>query len=40
MEYGFYSHIVLWVVAAIAALGTVGVTLSFWFLGRQAYRKH
>lgn len=40
MDYGFYSHIVLWVVGAIVAVGTVGLTLSFWYLGRQAYRKN
>ncbi|WP_396655228.1 hypothetical protein [Microbacterium sp.] len=40
MDYGFLSHIVLWVVAAIGVVGTIGVVLSFWFLGRQNYRKN
>ncbi len=40
MDYGFYSHIVLWVMAAIFAVGGIGVVLSFWFLGRQNYRKN
>ena len=38
MDYGFASHVVLWVVGAIAALGLVGTVVAFWSLGRQAYR--
>lgn len=39
MDYGFASHVVLWVVGAIAAVGLVGTVVAFWSLGRQAYRK-
>lgn len=39
MDYGFASHVVLWVVGAIAAVGLVGTVLAFWSLGRASYRK-
>ena len=39
MEYGTASHILLWLIGLIAALGTVGTVLAFWSMGRQAYRK-
>lgn len=39
MEYGFWSHALLWLIGAMAAIGGLGVILSFWGLGRQAYRK-
>ncbi|WP_442576273.1 hypothetical protein ACSBPH_03775 [Microbacterium sp. F51-2R] len=38
MDYGFASHIMLWVVGAIAAIGLVGTVLAFWSMGRAAYR--
>jgi hypothetical protein len=39
MDYGFGSHVILWLIGAIAALGLVGTVLAFWTMGRQAYRK-
>lgn len=39
MEYGFLTHLLLWTIGAIAALGAVGTVLSFWTLGRSAYRQ-
>lgn len=39
MEYGFWSHVLLWVVGAIAVFGTIGTVLAFWSMGRDAYRK-
>lgn len=39
MEYGFASHVLLWVIGAMAAIGTVLTTVAFWSLGRAAYRK-
>ncbi|NYE19792.1 hypothetical protein [Microbacterium immunditiarum] len=39
MEYGFLSHVVLWIVGAIAAVGTIGTVLAIWSIGRAAYRK-
>ncbi|MEZ3159616.1 hypothetical protein AB1K54_03620 [Microbacterium sp. BWT-B31] len=39
MEYGFATHLLVWVVGLIAALGTVGTVVAFWSMGRQAYRK-
>jgi len=39
MEYGFASHVLLWLIGGMAAVGGLGVVLSFWGLGRQAYRK-
>jgi hypothetical protein len=38
MDYGFASHIMLWVVGAIAAIGLVGTVLAFWSMSRAAYR--
>src|SRR5690606_21254272 len=38
MEAGFLSHVILWIIAAIAVTGTIGTVLSFFTLGRQAYR--
>ncbi|TDN92377.1 hypothetical protein EV279_1897 [Microbacterium sp. BK668] len=39
MDYGFASHVMLWVIGAIAAVGLVGTVLAFWSMGRAAYRK-
>jgi hypothetical protein len=33
------SDIILWVVGAIALLGTIGVIGAFWSMGRAGYRK-
>ncbi|MEI3847317.1 MULTISPECIES: hypothetical protein [unclassified Microbacterium] len=38
MEYGFWSHALLWLIGAMAAVGALGTALAFWGLGRQAYR--
>jgi len=38
MDYGFASHIRLWVGGAIAAIGLVGTVLAFWSMSRAAYR--
>lgn len=38
MDYGFASHIMFWVVGAIAAVGLVGTVLAFWSMARAAYR--
>ena len=35
----FFSHLMLWIVGGIAALGAVGVVGAFWSRGRAAYRK-
>lgn len=39
MDYGFASHIVLWLIGLMAVVGAVGTVLAFWTMGRQAYRK-
>jgi hypothetical protein len=39
MEYGFASHVLLWLIGGLAALGLVGTVLAFWTMGRAAYRK-
>jgi len=38
MDYGFASHILLWVIGAIAAGGFLLTVLGFWSLGRANYR--
>ncbi len=35
MEYGFLTHVLLWVVGAVALIGAVGTTLAFWSMGRS-----
>lgn len=39
MDYGFWSHALLWLIGAMAAVGALGTVLAFWSMGRQAYRK-
>ncbi|MFE5407941.1 hypothetical protein [Microbacterium sp. NPDC056569] len=39
MDYGFWSHALLWLIGAMAAVGALGTVLAFWSLGRQGYRK-
>jgi hypothetical protein len=39
MDYGFLSHVLVWVIGAITAIGGVGVVLAFYSIGRAAYRK-
>ena len=39
MEYGFASHVLLWLIGAMAAVGFVLTVLGFWSMGRDAYRK-
>lgn len=39
MDYGFWSHALLWLIGGLAAVGAIGTVLAFWGLGRQAYRK-
>jgi len=41
MDNGFFSHVLLWVVGAIAAVGGVGLIGALFSLGRSAaYKKH
>ncbi|WJL96017.1 hypothetical protein QSU92_02060 [Microbacterium sp. ET2] len=39
MEYGFLSHVLVWVVGAITAVGAVGAVLAIFSMARTAYRK-
>ena len=38
-DYGFASHVVLWLIGLVAAVGGVATVLAMWNMGRQAYRK-
>ncbi len=41
MDNGFFSHVLIWVVGAIAAIGGVGLIGALVSLGRtSAYKKH
>ena len=40
MDYGFASHVVFWLIGAMAAVGAVITVLAMWSMGRAAYRKH
>ena len=35
----FASHLLLWIIGAMAALGVLGTVGAIWSMGRQAYRK-
>ena len=35
MDYGFWSHALLWLIGAMAAVGALGTALAFWSLGRS-----
>jgi hypothetical protein len=35
----FFSHLMLWIVGAITALGLIGTVGAFWSLGRGGYRQ-
>ncbi|GAA1993338.1 hypothetical protein [Microbacterium pumilum] len=39
MEYGTASHVLLWLIGAMAAVGGVLTVFGFWSMGRSAYRK-
>jgi cytochrome oxidase assembly protein ShyY1 len=39
MEYAFASHLLLWLIGAMVAVGFVLTVLGFWSLGRSGYRK-
>ena len=39
MEYGFFSHVLLWLIGAMALAGAALTAGAFWSLGRQGYRK-
>jgi hypothetical protein len=39
MDYGFASHVLLWLIGGLAALGALLTVFGFWSLGRSAYRK-
>ncbi|HWM18014.1 MAG TPA: hypothetical protein VNP97_15665 [Microbacterium sp.] len=38
-EPGFLSHVLLWTVGGIAALGGLLTVVGFWSMGRSGYRK-
>jgi hypothetical protein len=39
MDYGWMSHALLWLVGAMALVGTIGALGAMWSLGRSGYRK-
>ncbi len=39
MEYGWLSHVLLWVIGAMTLGSIVSVTLALYSMGRQGYRK-
>lgn len=39
MDYGFWSHALLWLIGAMAVVGGVLTSMALWSMGRQAYRK-
>lgn len=39
MDDAFLSHVVLWVIGALTALGIVGGIGAMFSMGRQGYRK-
>ncbi len=39
MDYGWFSHALLWLVGAMSVCATVGAIGALWALGRSGYRK-
>jgi hypothetical protein len=39
MAADIFSHLMLWIVGAIAAVGLIGTLGAFFSMGRQGYRK-
>lgn len=39
MEYGWLSHVLLWVIGAMTLGSIVSVSLALFSMGRQEYRK-
>lgn len=39
MDYGFASHVLLWLIGALAAVGFLLTVVGFWSLGRSSYHK-
>jgi hypothetical protein len=39
MDYGFASHVLLWLIGLMTVGAVVTTTLALWSMGRQAYRK-
>ncbi|MGP3536290.1 hypothetical protein ACTU3I_15950 [Microbacterium sp. RD1] len=35
----FFSHLMLWIAGAIAAVGLIGTVGAVWSMGRAGYRK-
>jgi len=40
MDYGFASHVVFWLIGAMAAVGLVLTVGALFSMGRASYRKH
>ena len=40
MDYGFASHVVLWLIGGIAAIGLVATVGALFSMGRASYREH
>lgn len=39
MQAELFSHLMLWIVGGIAAIGLVGTVGAVWSMGRQGYRQ-
>ncbi|MCR2812197.1 hypothetical protein NQ166_05875 [Microbacterium sp. zg.Y1090] len=39
MEYGFISHVLLWIIGIMTAAAGVGAVAALWSLGRQGYKQ-
>jgi hypothetical protein len=39
MEYGFATHVLMWIIAVMTVGSVAGVVAGFWAMGRSGYRK-
>ena len=39
MEYGFISHVLMWIIGVMSVGAVAGPIASLWSMGRSGYRK-
>lgn len=39
MDYGWFSHVLLWTIGAMSLVAVVATAGALWSLGRSGYRK-
>ncbi|GAA3914989.1 hypothetical protein GCM10022382_21530 [Microbacterium invictum] len=39
MDYGWMTHLIFWIIGAMAVVGGIGAIGAMWSMGRSGYRK-